>query len=537
MSLQKSCYLTFDSIAAARPDGTPLFSGLSLSLSRECVGLVGRNGTGKSTLLAIAAGLARPSVGHVQCTGRVGFLRQIQPDQGSVARALGVEPVLAAIARMEAGEGTLDDAGMADWELAGRLDDALAEVGLTGLDTARDVSGLSGGERSRLAIASLLLDAPDILLLDEPTNNLDREGREAIHALLADWQGGALVASHDRDLLEGMDRIVELSPVAVTIHGGGWSAFAEARDARRERAATELDRARRDASQQAKAARKREEVQARRDRAGRQRRAKGGDPKILLDARKEQAEASAGNMRALNEKQASEVRAALEQARQQVERVTPLTMDLPSTGLSAGRRLLALRDVVVERGGQGIGSPVTLEINGPERVALVGPNGSGKTSLLRIALGDLAPAAGQVFRADGALAMLDQHAAVIDPQATLIEAMVARHDGMTEHEAHAALARFAFRNKDAHRVAGTLSGGERLRAALALVCGGPQVPQLLILDEPTNHLDIEAMEELERALNAYDGALLVVSHDPAFLEAIGITREIDLKERAEAGTG
>jgi len=524
-------FLTFDRISAARPDGGLLFSDLSLAIGREAVGLVGRNGAGKSTLLAIAAGLAPPLSGDIARCGRVGFLRQIQPDAGPIATALGVEAPLAAMARLEAGKGTAEDAVLAEWDLPERLDAALAEVGLAGLDLTRDVAGLSGGERTRLAIAALLLDAPDLLLLDEPTNNLDRDGREAVLALLRGWQGGALVASHDRELLEAMDRIVALSPIGITIHGGGWSEFVEARDAARIRVETELDRARRSQRQQVQAARKREEAQARRDRAGRARSERGGEPKILLGALKRRAEASAGALDALAERQSDEVRALVEQARSRVEVVTPLSIDLPPSGLPAGRRLLALRDVALKVGGTHILRPVSFEIAGPERVALSGPNGSGKTSLLRIALGEIEPTSGEVFRAPGVIAMLDQHAALLDPAASLIEAMMARHPGMTRHDAHAALARFAFRNREAERIAGTLSGGERLRAALALVCSGSQVPQLLVLDEPTNHLDLEAVEELERALLAYDGALLVVSHDPSFLSAIGIGREIVLDKK------
>jgi ATPase subunit of ABC transporter with duplicated ATPase domains len=157
-----------------------------------------------------------------------------------------------------------------------------------------------------------------------------------------------------------------------------------------------------------------------------------------------------------------------------------------------------------------------------------GANGSGKTSLLRLALGNLTPTGGIVSRADGALAMLDQHVALLDPALDLVSNMRVHHPALTARQAHEVLARFAFRNRDALRPAATLSGGERLRAGLAIATGGPVAPQLLLLDEPTNHLDIDALELLEAALAGYDGALLLVSHDRRFVEAVGYDREIRL---------
>ena len=256
--------LTLDSVTAARPDGTALFSDLSLAVGRERIGLVGRNGSGKSTLLAIMAGEAPARAGHIHRAGRIATLRQIQPDRGSVAQALGVADALDLLERMEAGSGTLDDAGEADWTLPERLAAALADVGLPHIALDRDCATLSGGERTRLGLAAMLLTGPDLLLLDEPTNNLDAEGRGAIADLLARWPGGALVASHDRDLLETMDRIIQLSPVGILSVTGGWSDFVAQRDAMRERAETALDRSRRQVTTQERAAQRQVERKARR---------------------------------------------------------------------------------------------------------------------------------------------------------------------------------------------------------------------------------------------------------------------------------
>ncbi|MEG3179546.1 ABC-F family ATP-binding cassette domain-containing protein [Sphingomonas sp. LT1P40] len=522
-----SALLTIDSLTAATPEGRTLFDGLTLSVGSERVGIVGRNGSGKSTLLRIVAGEIAPVRGSVMLGGRVGVLAQAFDPALSVAEALGVADDLARLARIEAGNGDEGDFAEADWTLPARIEAALAETGLSDVDTGRSMATLSGGERMRMGLAKLALEAPDLLLLDEPTNNLDAAGRAAVAALIAGWRGGVMVASHDRALLEGMDLIVELSPIGTEIFGGGWREFAAARAERRARVEAELDRADGAVRIAGRAAQEQREQQARRDRAGRDYAASGSASKILMGMQKQRAENSAGRGEKLAERAGSEAEARLTAAREAVEVVTPLTIELPPSGLPANRRLLALDAVTVAAGTRLLG-PWSLEIIGPERVAVTGSNGSGKTSLLRVAAGEIAPASGSIVRAEGRIAMLDQHVALLEDESSVLDNFRRLNPALDEREAHAACARFAFRNRDALKLAGALSGGERLRAGLACVLGGVAVPWLLMLDEPTNHLDLDSLEVLETALAAFDGALLVVSHDTAFLDAIGVTRALDV---------
>ena len=528
-----SAFVTLDSVAARTPDGTTLFDNLTLAFGRERTGLVGRNGVGKSTLLQLIVGTQLPAEGAVSRAGTIGVLDQRHdPAPGeSVADTLGVAHPLAVLRRVLAGEGSVTDLGAADWTLEDRLIDALAQVGLSGLDLNRGTTSLSGGEQTRLRLAGLLLDRPDLILLDEPTNHMDAEGRALIAGVLARWDGGAVVVSHDRDLLGRVDRIVELSSLGVATYGGNWNLYAERKAAEREAAGRALAAAETDAARAVADARRRAETQARRDRAGRRKGMKGDMPKILLGMRAESAENSAARNNRLAAREAVRAEADLAATRERVERARLLSIPMPSTGLAPGKTVLEMDKVRFQfAGSKGEVSalgPISLRIIGPERVAITGPNGAGKTTLLKLMAGTLEPTSGVVRRPVRA-ALLDQDAAVLKPDETLIEAWQRLNREGSSNDAHAALARFLFRNVEARRVVGTLSGGERLRAALACVMTGVRPPQLLILDEPANHLDLDSLAAVEAALTACDGALVVVSHDPVFLDQVGITRTLAL---------
>mgnify|MGYP003708764775 FL=1 len=524
-----SAFVTLSGVAARTPDGRTLFENLSLSLGRERTGIVGRNGTGKTTLLDLIAGDQAPAEGHIVRNGSIARLRQ---DAGAVpgqivAAALGVEAAQARLARILAGDGTADDLAEADWTLEARLESALAAVGLGGLAPAREAATLSGGERTRLELAALELAGAELILLDEPTNHLDADGRALVAERLSRWPGGAVVVSHDRALLRQMDRIVELSPLGATVYGGNYDLYAERKAIERVAAEHDLAVAESEVARTAADAQRRAEGKARRDRAGRKKGMKGDMPKILRDFRAETAENSAGHDARLAARQAAEAEQTLVAARERVERVRRMTLPLPETGLAAGRQVLTLQGVRVD-GERGLRvGPVDLRLTGAERVAITGPNGSGKTTLLDLIAGRIMPSAGTVECAVP-LALLDQHAGLLRDDETLIEAWQRLNPDGTLNDAQAALARFLFRNVEAHKRVETLSGGERLRAALACVMTGTRPPQLLVLDEPTNHLDLDAIEAVEAALAAWDGALVVVSHDRDFLNAVVIEREIRL---------
>ncbi len=520
--------ITLSGLSYSTPDGRLLFDNLSIAFSAERTGLVGRNGVGKSTLLRLIAGELAPRSGAIAVGGRLAVLRQIvaPPADMTVADLFGVADELMLLERAEAGEASLAELAEADWTLPTRLEAVLSRLGLA-VRPATLLTALSGGEATRAALAALTFGEPDMLLLDEPTNNLDRDGRRAVIDLLAGWRGGAVVISHDRELLETMDAIVELTSLGAGRYGGGWSAYRARKAIELAAARHDLDDAERRLVGEKQSVQVQAEKQARRAGVGVRKAKKGDMPKIVAGGLARKAEETRAADARLGERRMAAAASAAEEARGKLEVLAPFSVSLPPSGLVDDRLVLRLDAVSVGYGDKALVRDLSLEIRGPERVAITGPNGSGKSTLLRTIIGDRPPLSGRADRRVD-FAFLDQRVSLLDESETIRDAYRRLDPGASEEACRASLARFKFRADAALRTVGSLSGGERLRAGLACVLGRARLPQLLILDEPTNHLDVESIETVEAGLRAYDGALLVVSHDEAFLDAISIDRRIEL---------
>lgn len=517
--------IVISGLSASTPDGTSLFTNLNFQFGRERYGLIGRNGVGKTTLLNLITGTELPKDGKVQVAGSLGVLSQNPAAYGGqrIADVFQAGAAIDAYHCALSGHATAEMLEVIDWELPEKIEAALLKQGIAA-DPRMLVSDLSGGQQTRVGLAALAYMAPDILLLDEPTNNLDREGREAVLAMMAGWQGGAIIVSHDRELLDVMDVIADLTTLGISRFQGNYSAYQSYKAGMLEAAAGELAHAERNLTQQRQKAQQAAERKARKDGSGKRARSRNDQPKILADAAQGRSEASAGANAQLRHHRLEQANKAVVQARHQIEILQPVTMHIGDVDLPADKVVLTVEQL---EGGYAANAPIIRNFNlkmiGPERVVLAGPNGAGKTTLLNLIAGRIPLTSGTVTHGVK-FALLDQRVDMLDDKATIIENFKRLHPLADENEGRAALARFMFRGDNALKKAGVLSGGERLRAGLACVLGGSNPPALLILDEPTNHLDLDAVEALEAALSVYQGAILAVSHDRRFLEAIGPVR-------------
>ncbi|MFF1304843.1 ABC-F family ATP-binding cassette domain-containing protein [Streptomyces sp. NPDC058307] len=523
-----SASITCTSLAFSWPDGTPVLDGLDIAFGPGRTGLVGVNGSGKSTLLKLIAGELSPADGTVRVAGSVGYLPQnVALDTGlKVDEALGIAARRAALHAIEAGDVAVEHFETVgdDWDVEERALATLGELGLGHIGLDRGIGEVSGGESVLLRLAALLLRRPDVLLLDEPTNNLDLYARRRLYAVVASWPGVMVVVSHDRELLDLVDQIADLRAGEVTWYGGNFSAYEEALAVEQEAAERMVRVAESDFRKQ-----KRELADAQVKLAHRRRYAQKmydtkREPRAVMKLKSRAAQVSAGKHRIMHEEKLAEAKDRLDEAVEAVRDDDEIRVDLPYTAVPPGRTVLTLMDLELAYGARVKGG---FDLRGPERVALIGRNGAGKTTLLRTIAGELPPVSGEAT-VHVPLRFLPQRLDVLDDELSVAENVARFAPGATNNRVRARLARFLFRGARADQPASTLSGGERFRATLAALMLAEPAPQLLMLDEPTNNLDMASVRQLTSALESYEGALVVASHDLPFLESIGITRRLML---------
>ena len=512
------------------PTGDTLFGPLSLTLEPSLCALVGRNGSGKTRLLRLLAGLDEPATGHIERFGSHAWVAQqhVISSQTTLAELLGYDAIFTARKRIDSGDYQPDDLALLDgyWDIVERLSEAFINATLPPFEPDKPAIELSGGERIRALLCGAFTAGADFLLLDEPTNHLDRQGRAWFYDQLSRYQGGVLVASHDRELLEQVPRILELSASGLRSYGGNYADYQAQRDAEQQAARAALEHAATE--------RKRTRARMQKEHDDSQRRSaktlRTVDTLNIASFERVKYKGAAkeriGTWKKQHSEQNEALNAAVNKARERVEDDNPVMFTLPGSQIPEGKQVLVLEDLVLQHVPV---PPLTWRIDGPMRVALKGPNGCGKSTLLKTLLGEVAPRSGSC-KVSVSCAYLDQHLSRLDLSQSVMTHLNLSHTPLEEGVLRTRLAQLQLGADKVMLPLAALSGGERLKAALACVLWRAEATQLLLLDEPTNHLDLASVQAIEAALAGFPGALLVVSHDEAFLSGLTLTHELVWEE-------
>ncbi len=514
-----------------------LFSNVSLSVPDGAkVSLIGCNGAGKSTLLQLLAGRLTPLSGSVVASSRPYFVPQHTASDGrSVAELLGAADKVRALRAICAGSvdptdfDTLGD----DWAVEERCCAALGEWGLSNVALDTSAASLSGGERTKAMLAGWSLHVPEIVLLDEPTNHLDRTARAKLYDMVATAHATLVVVSHDITLLNLLHETCELTAAGIRSYGGNYDFYRERRSVEEQALAERVEAERTALRTACKRAQEVRERQERRSAQGEKSKAKAGQARILVNARGAQAQNSAAR---LNDRHASiidDVRQRLADLRERQMPRGELKIDFDDARLHAGKRLIRAEGVNFAYGDGGPlwGRPLDLEIRSGDRVHLAGDNGCGKTTFVRLLLGELAPTAGVIERTDFSTVYLDQEYGALDSPLSVLE-MAERYNvhHLADHEVKTRLDRALFPRRTWDKPCRTLSGGERMRLWLCCMMLSDSTPDLMVLDEPTNNLDIGSLEILTDTIRGYSGTLLIISHDDCFVRDVGVMRCVELQK-------
>lgn len=521
-------FLSFKNVSYVLPNGETLFSDISFDLANgEKAALIGENGIGKTTLFLLAQNILSPSVGKIVCGRPPAFLAQkINRDQ-TVAEALGVANILNAIKDVNAGktDHALFDIIGNQWTIESDIRQALNTFRLDHVDLSASFSKLSGGEQEKLLLLSVFLSQSAILMFDEPTNNLDSSSRDVFYDYVQTTPKTVFIISHDRELLQRMSCIYELSAEGLKKYGGNYAFYLEAKKSEKEKLNAQKKHIEQETGRL---------IETRiRIESSLGKKAREANKKIQS---KKYTKLQAGAM----ENNAQET--AAKKIKKINEKLMTHQNDLYQVKLSLKEDLIKiplpakpfLKDKVVEISDLRFGyskrllfHDFNLIVKGGEKIQIDGDNGSGKTTLIRLILGQLKPLQGCV-RLNGRAAYLSQDLSLLEEDKSVLDNILALNPEISNNEAYAVAANFKFRNKDALKLVKNLSGGEKLKAALATILGTKNQPDLLILDEPTNNLDIRSTEILENVLHSYQGAVIVVSHDRKFMENISADKRIFL---------
>ncbi|TPG37529.1 ribosomal protection-like ABC-F family protein [Flavobacterium pectinovorum] len=510
-----------------------LFDNISFTVNNhEKIALIGNNGTGKSTLLKIIAGELEPLNGELRLSSEPYYIPQIfgQYNEFSIAEALRVADKLTALKEILNGNVTEDSLNILndDWTIEERCSNALNYWNLEELDLTKKMNTLSGGQKTKIFLAGILIHQPELVLMDEPSNHLDAAARKLLYDFIESTSSTLLIVSHDRNLLNKLNTVYELSKHGVAVYGGNYDFYAEQKQ-------IEINALNQDLHSKEKALRKAREKeretlerQQKLDARGKKKQEKSGVARIMMNTLRNNAENSSSKLKGVHAEKIEGILQELRELRSSVPDIDQMKIGFDNSVLHKGKILFNANEINFKYKDNLLWKEnLNIEITSGNRLALKGTNGSGKTTLIKIILGKLEPQIGTVFRAENKSIYIDQDYSLIQNNLKVYDqAQYFNNSGLEEHDIKMRLNRFLFSKQDWDKPCSALSGGEKMRLMLCCLTISNESPDLIILDEPTNNLDIQNIEILTKAINEYQGSLIVVSHDEYFLEQINIKKDI-----------
>lgn len=513
------------------------FNKMNLSFEDLKYGIVGQNGVGKSTFLKLLTGSLMPNSGSIQQSGNIIVMPQshdLFSKEQTIGDVLGVTQIIEALHRIN--DGSIDEKDFErarnNWDIEKRIEEALRAFSLWPIALSQPFLSLSGGQKTKILLAKILLSNADFILMDEPTNNLDKSSRESLYQYIDSTKKCMIIVSHDRTLLNKMDQIIEITTKKIHVFGGNYDFYHEQKEIILQALQEEYIETKRSTKKAKLNIQINREKHEQRQSKGKKLRKSSSQSKLILNNMKSRSEKSKSKISIKERRLINQTQSKLLSIKEKIEYKENYHIIFDSTKIARNKIILDIEKLNFKYPKQNnfLIKNFNLKLIGPERIAFAGKNGSGKSTLIKLIEGKLTPLQGTIKIGIDRIIFLDQEMKFLDKELTLIDNFLKLNPSLQIFDAYHALAAFKFKNEDAEKKVASLSGGEKMRAGLAVSFISKKPPQLIILDEPTNHLDLDAIQAIEEVLNVYQGAILAVSHDEVFLKNIGIKRVIDLCE-------
>lgn len=527
--------LFIQQLAYYHADKELLFKDISFSINNhEKVSLIGNNGSGKSTLLQLINGDLTPTEGTISYPEHPYYIPQHfgQYNHLTIAEALKIDKKIKALDAITKGDASIENFNILndEWEIEDKAHTALEEWGIGNFKLTQALSTLSGGEKTKVFLAGISIHSPLIILMDEPTNHLDTQSRNKLYQFIETTNTTLLIVSHDRELLNLLPYTFELNKNGITAYGGNYDFYKNEKEKITNALHAKLEEKEKGLRVAKKIAKETAERKQKLDVRGEKRSIKQGIPRIMMNSLKNNAEKSTSKIKDAHEEKQAKISHELTEIRKSLPDISQMKINFNSSSLHRGKVLVKAQSINFTYASENLWKePLTFDITSGERISIEGGNGKGKTTLLKIILGDLLPTEGVLLKTDIDYIHIDQEYSIINNNLTIVEqAQQFNKRLLKEHEINMILNRYLFPPHSWNKACNKLSGGEKMRLVLCCLMISNSTPDLFVMDEPTNNIDIQNVEILTETLRDYKGTVLVISHDTYFKKEINIERQICL---------